>query len=254
MSQHADEPLPRLELLLTQGPADVREHEQLVRKAALAERGPVHAPARCGSRLARKGLLQGANRIARETVRQAQVGGVLADHPLDRLGQQPLSRAVHQLEAPLAVEGEHRHIDLLHHLAKQGRRFERPQPLLLERVPQRVHFDHDLAQRLVTLRSARPDGIVSLAQRGENVGERLQRTRHPLPDAEGEAEPDRDNQDRKRPLRLRGVVPSPEQEHRHQHGGNSRRQRQQQDAVLKAEFSTLGFRSGMGRHGKNYEL
>src|SRR5437588_523109 len=83
----------------------------------------------------------------------------------------PRSRAVHQLEAPLAVEGEHRHVNLLHHLAQQGRSFERPQPLLLERVPQGVHLDHDLAQRLVTPRSARPDGIVFLAQRGENVGE-----------------------------------------------------------------------------------
>ena len=49
----------------------------------------------------------------------------------------------------LAVEGEDRHVDLLHHLAQQRGGLERAQALLAQRVGQRVDLAHDLAQRVV---------------------------------------------------------------------------------------------------------
>ena len=44
MGEHADQPPPRLPFFLAQGAAHVREHEQLVRQAALAEGAAADLP------------------------------------------------------------------------------------------------------------------------------------------------------------------------------------------------------------------
>ena len=71
----------------------------------------------------------GSRRIAFQTFGQGQVLRRLAQQLLRVARQQPLPGAIHQLQALFVVEGEHRHVDLRHHLAEQGMRFQGPQLL-----------------------------------------------------------------------------------------------------------------------------
>ena len=66
----------------------------------------------------------------------------------------------------------------MHHLkdARQQRGgLKRAHALLLQQVGQRVDFGGQFAQRIRRAGSARAKGVVALAQRRDNVGQRLQR-------------------------------------------------------------------------------
>ena len=170
-----------------------------------------------------------------------------ASRPSSRSAGWSSSRAPARLtnfSSCVLVEGEHRDVDLRHHLAQQRRRFERVEPLVAQRLDQRVDLDHDLAERIAAARAARADGEVPLAERGEQVRQRLQRQHHPLAQREREAEADGDDDDRERPLHLGGVVAGPEEDQRDQRAGQRRRQRHQQDAPVVAQARFAG-----GWHG-----
>ena len=109
--------------------------------------------------------------------------------------------AVDELQLLLLVEGEHRDVDLRHHLAQQRRRLERVEALVAQRLDQRVDLDHHLAERIAAARAAGADGEVPLAERREQVRQRLQRQDDALAEREREAEADGDDEDRQRPLR-----------------------------------------------------
>ena len=111
----------------------------------------------------------------REACRQAERVGVAVQAALWRPREQSLAGAVHEPELPLRIEGEHGHRDLLHHGAEQARRVERAQPLLAQRVGERVDLDQHLAERIVAPRAPRADREVLLAQRREEVRQRLER-------------------------------------------------------------------------------
>ena len=91
------------------------------------------------------------------------------------LGEQAGAGAVDELQLAILVEGEHRDLDLRHHLAQQRRRFERVEPLVPQRLDQRVDLDHHLAERIAAAGAARADREVSFAERREQVRERLER-------------------------------------------------------------------------------
>ena len=132
---------------------------------------------------------------------QPDLVGIPAEQPLRRLVEQPRAGAVDELQLLLLVEGEHRHVDLRHHLAQQRRRLERVEALVPQRLDQRVDLDHHLAERIAAARAAGADREVPLAERGEQVRQRLQRQDDALAQREGEAEADGDDHDRQRPLR-----------------------------------------------------
>ena len=92
--------------------------------------------------------------------------------------EQALARAVEQLQLGAGVEREHRDVDLLHHLAQERRGLERAQPLLAQHLGERVDLDERLAQRVVAAPDARAEREVLLAQRPQQVRQRLQRPRH----------------------------------------------------------------------------
>ena len=114
-----------------------------------------------------------------------------AEQPLGRLAEQPLAGAVDEPQPPALVEGEHRDVDLRHHLAQQRRRLERVEALVAQRLGERVDLDHHLAERVAAARAARADREVALAQRREQVGEGLQRQDDALAQREREAEAER---------------------------------------------------------------
>ena len=91
----------------------------------------------------------------------------------------------------LLVEREHRDVDLRHDLAEQRRRFERVEPLVAQRLDERVDLDHHLAERVAAARAARADGEVpspSAASRFDSV---CSGQDDALAQREGEAEAER---------------------------------------------------------------
>ena len=120
-----------------------------MRPAALAEAGAPHVEAAGGARERRVG---GARGLPRQERREAERLGAEADEPLGGRPEQALARAVDAAAAGAGVEREHRDVDLLHHLAQERRGLERAQPLLAQRLGERVHLDERLAERVVAAR------------------------------------------------------------------------------------------------------
>jgi hypothetical protein len=112
--------------------------------------------------------------------------------------------------------------------------------LIVQRGREHVHFEHDRAERIVAAaaaaaRRARANREVALAQRREQIGERLQGKDDPAADAERAAGPDADDEDGQRPLNFGRVVAGPEQNQRNERRGQAGGQREQQDTLVEAE-------------------
>ena len=191
MADDADQALPGLALFLAQRLTQVGEHQELVRPAALAELAPANLPA---SDAARERRVDDARGVSRQAVVEIELARLAREQPLRRLAEQAGAGTVDELEDVMLVESEHRDFDLGHDLAQQGRRFERVEPLMAERLDQRVDLDHDLAERIAAARAAGPNREVTLAQRGEQVRERLQRQDDALAQREREAEAEADDE------------------------------------------------------------
>ena len=73
-------------------------------------------------------------------------------------------------------------------------RLERAEALLAQRLGERVDLDQDLAERIVAARAARADREVPLAQRREQVRQRLQREDDALAQRDGDARPEADDE------------------------------------------------------------
>jgi hypothetical protein len=109
-------------------------------------------------------------------------------------------------------EGEDSDVDLHHHGSEQRTRLERAQSLIVQRRREHVDFEHHGTERIVAAGATRADREVAFPQRGEKVGQRLERQDHALADAEGAAGPHADDEHGERPLDFRRVVAGPEQD------------------------------------------
>ena len=172
------------------------------------------------------------------------------EQPLRRLAQEARAGAVHELQLVLLVEGEHRDVDLRHHLAQERRRLERVEALVAQRLDERVDLDHHLAERIAAAGAAGADREVAFAERGEQVRERLERQDDALAQREREAEAERDDEDGQRPLDLGRVVAGPEKDERDERPGQRRGERHQQDAAVVAQARLAG--RGRGHQGAVY--
>src|SRR6185436_10178944 len=132
VAEHADEPLPRLPLLLAKRAAQVGQHEEPMREPALAELRGARLPPAFPAGKAEVGR---ARTVRREGLFQSERRRVEPEETLGRTSQDPLPRAVHETQAPLVIEDEDRGLDLLHHLAQERRRVERAEALLTQRLP-----------------------------------------------------------------------------------------------------------------------
>ena len=134
-----------------------------------------------------------------------------AEQALRRLAQQPLAAAVHQPEPPVAVEGEHRGVDLLDHPAEQRRRLQLAGSLAAEGLTERVHLQQREPERVVGAGAAGADGVVAFAQRGQEVGDGLERSGDPLAEEKRPDQPGADGDEGEGQLGAEGVVAGPEQ-------------------------------------------
>ncbi len=146
-----------------------------------------------------------------------------AQQPLGGLAQQPLAAPVHQPQPAVAVEGEHRHVDLLDHPPEQRGGLQLPESLPPERLAQRVHFQQRETERVVGIGAAGPDGVVAFAQRGEEVGDGLERTDDALAQEERAEQPGADREQGEGEPDSQRVVAGPEQPARDQRSPAGRR-------------------------------
>ena len=130
------------------GPAHVGEHEEPVRRAALAERRCARIsqrpapPGKPASRICGAPVLE-ERRRARARPRAG---------PRSRGSGCPSRRSPKRLtscRAPSLVEREDGDLDLRHDPGEQRRRLERAEALLAQRLGQRVDLDEHLAERVV---------------------------------------------------------------------------------------------------------
>ena len=231
MADDPNQALPRLPLFFAQRLAQVREHEQFVRASSLPERTASNLPA---SDASRKRRIDDARGFTREAILEADIFRATAEQSLGRLAQEPRAGAVDELELLVMIEREHRNLDLRHHFAQQRGGFECVEALVPQSLDQRVHLDHHLPKRVAAARAARADGKVSLAERGEQVRQRLKGKDDAFAQRECEAQTERDDDDRQRPLDLGGVITRPEKDERDERAGQRRGERHQQDAAVVA--------------------
>ena len=207
MADHADQTLPRLPFLFPQRPADVRQHQQIVRQPAQPERRPAHFPA-AGAAAERRNINH-ARRVA-EPIGELQFFGGAPEHVFGTAAHQPLAGAVDDAQALLRIEGEHRDVDLFHDVAEQPRGLDRAQALFVKRFGQRVDLEQRGAERIVGVGGAAADRKVVFAQRRQQVGQRLQRHHDARADRRRQAKQRRQDDHRERPLHLRRVIVGPE--------------------------------------------
>ena len=200
MSEHANDSLPRQALFVAECLAQIRQHHQLMRLAALPERRATQLPP---SGAAGEHRVDGSRRIAAQALFEAELCARAAEEALAGLREQALARAIEQPQPVRLVEGEDRDVDLLHHRAQQRCRLERAQSLRAQRRREHVHLEQREAERVAVARAARARGEISLAQRSQHVRDRLQWANHALARREGEGEPAQDDEQRQRPADLR---------------------------------------------------
>ena len=133
MAQHADQPLPRLALLLAQRAAHVGQHDELVRRgrpAGTCRAAPPSARAPPGNV-----ELEHAGRVALRHPPSPSSLGRSPEQPLAGLRRAAARRArLTSRSAPLVVEREDRDVDLGHHAAQQRGGLERTEPPLAQLV------------------------------------------------------------------------------------------------------------------------
>jgi hypothetical protein len=233
MAEHADEPLPRLPLLLAKRAAQVGQHEEPMREPALAELRGARLPPAFPAGKAEVGR---ARTVRREGLFQSERRRVESEETLGRTAQDPLPRAVHETQAPLVIEDEDRGLDLLHHLAQERRRVERAEALLAQRLPERVHLAEREAERVFGARGASgPDGVVALQEGGHHVRERLDRAHDALPETEHERAPKREHEPGDRPPDARRKIGGPEENHPECGSRQPREKSEEENTLLETE-------------------
>ena len=244
MADDANQALPRLTFFFPQRLTEVGEHEQLVRTAALTKAAAPDFPT---ADAARKCGVDDARRLAGQAFVEVELGRAASQQALGRLAQQASAGAVHELELVVFIEGENRDIDLRHHLSQERRRLERVEALVAERFDERVDLDHDLAERVAAARAAGPNREVTLAERGKQVGERLERQDDALAERQRKTQAERDDEDAQRPLDLGREVACPQEDEGDECPRQRRGERHQQDAAVVAQARLAGRRHDRDR-------
>jgi hypothetical protein len=98
--------------------------------------------------------------------------GAGCKNALRRSLQEPFSRAIHQAQPLIAIEGEHGDVDFLHHFSEQRGGFQRSQPLRSERRAHGVDLVHDVGQRILRPGTAAADRVVAFAHSFQKVCQR----------------------------------------------------------------------------------
>ena len=226
VAEHPDQALPGLALLLAQRTAHVGQHEQPVGRAALAERARPDLPP---PRPAGERGFPDLRRALLEKRREAELLGAAAEQPRLRLAEQALAGAVDELQPPRSSKAN---------TATSISSMTFDSSAVASRAPSRC--SRSVSASALTSSSTSPSGSsgprpagadreVLLAQRRQQIGERLQRADDALAQRQREGEPRPDEDRRQRPAELRREVARPQEHERDRHRGQRRQERQEQD-------------------------
>ena len=244
VAEHADQALPGLPLLFAQ-----RRLTSVSTSRWCGSPPCRNAPRRTSQRPAAAGERQrrDARRPRPRASRPSPSSSARApEQPLGRPAEQPLAGAVHEPQALPLVEGEDGDVDLGHHLAQQRRRLERAEPLLAQRLGERVDLDasprraHRRGARRARGSRSRPRAAPTsrfasvCSGRTTRVAQRRQAADQRSPS----------EHDGQRPLHLGGVVAGPEQDERARASGRARPRR---SASRTMRCSWVSARSGRRR-------
>src|SRR5438874_472349 len=178
-----------------------------MRNTALAKRGLLNCPSAFPPRKihpesAPAGLIQ-------QSVK-AKILSSAPEHSFLRHAHELLASAVHDTQALLRIEGEHRHVNLHQHFLQERNRLHRSQALALQSVGERVDLKNKFAESIVAAGATSPKREVLFAQSGDHVGEGLQRTHDLRPQSKAADQPREDEEKRYCPSGLRRIVAQPE--------------------------------------------
>ncbi len=229
MPEHSNQSLPSLTLFLAQSATHVGDDEQLMRQAALAEHAVANFPP---PRFSGEHNGRNLRPVRLEATGESQLARGATRHAHRRLIEQAFTGAIDEAQAVRAVEREYGDVDLFHHFAQQGRSFESSEPLLAQRLAERVHFAQDFAKNIVTAGAARADREITFAQRGQQIRKRAHRKGDALLGTEGKAQPRDDDNHRQRPLFFGREIAEPQQQQSDERTHAARREGQQEDTPL----------------------
>ena len=172
-------------------------------------------------------------RLAVETGREAQRVGAEPEQPLGRTGR----GAARRPGSPAGGAGPPSNAKMATSISSITRRSSAVASSARRRCERRVSLSVLISSRARLRPSSaraprRADRVVALAQRGEQVGDRLQRPEHPLAHERRPDEPGADHDERERDLGAERVRAGPEQPARDQHGGQPGEQRRDEDPRL----------------------
>jgi len=131
VTKHANQSPPGLALFVAQRTAQISEHQQLMRQAALSKRAAAHAPS---SGTAGKAQLHGLSRLSFKTRSEAELGSGKTEKALRRAVQQAFTGPIDEPQLVFIIECEDRHVDFFHHRAQKPSGFEGAQTLFAERL------------------------------------------------------------------------------------------------------------------------
>ena len=140
--------------------------------------------------------------------------------------------AIRQHRPAAAVEGEHRHLDLVHHAPQERARFQRPHALGVQGIREVVDLEEQLAQGIASPGAAPADGEILLAERREQVRRGLQRAQDALAESQRREEPDQDRDGAHGPADLAVVDVEVEEQHAGKHRRRARSKREQKDVLI----------------------
>src|ERR1700752_5538770 len=104
-----------------------------------------------------------------QTFGQTEFRACAAQQARRRLGQQSLTRTIHELQTLLTVKRKHSNVDLRHDRTQQRRRFHCAESLLAQRLAQIVYFKHHLAKRVAGKRAPPANRVVAFTNSSEDV-------------------------------------------------------------------------------------
>ena len=241
--QHPNQSAPRLALLLAEDPAQVRQDQQRLGPALVAEAGAPDLPA---ARAAREGHLDHPRRVAGQEGRQSDGAGGTArerpGRPVQELGPGP----VDQPQTVVRVEGEHGHVDLLEHAPQEGRGLQRPDAFGSQRLAERVHLVRDEAERPVGALGPNAHRVVPPAESGQHVGQGLEGPDELVVEDGDEGDPGADEENGRDDPRPRRPRRPPQEQESQQNGGQARDEGEGGQAALVAHRPSLRARGRSG--------
>src|SRR6266478_6837817 len=196
MPKHANEPLPRFALFITERAAQIAQHYEVMRQPSLSEGSATQPPA---PGTAGKSQLHRVRGLAFQASAQPQFWRGKPQQALFRATQQTFAGAIDQPQLRVVVERKDGEVNLLHHRSQQGIGLHCPQALLPKYLTESIDFNDHFAHGIVASPATGAQRKVFFSQRGQKIRKRLQRKNDAIPQRESEAEPESKDEKGKRP-------------------------------------------------------